>query len=326
MRDSAARPLLLAVLVVLLVVPATTPRDLPSESSQFDFWVGEWSVNLRMRGEDGRFADRVQAVAKIYPILDGKAILELWDSQPIKGWSLRYFDPGEGKWVLWLNWPQPGRSGLSRLDGVFRHGRGELFARRAREDGSELLSRYTFSDVARDRLRWDDAYSTDGGGTWSGNWIMEFTRVAPAPSWPGAGGDAHTFANGERCDFPQLDRFEVLAGVRSGEADGERARLVGYRALDGCAIMAFVHTAAGERYLFLTVDTSAETLDAAWLDDAPASPLERLRGRWLDDGRAELRSEGAILTWTLDGESIAYELARDGVPVETATFVGAPVR
>ena len=79
---------------------------LPPESRQFDFWIGEWDVNLRVRQEDGTWLDRHRSVAMVYPILSGKAVLELWSEDRvdgIKGYSLRYFDTARGEWVLWLN-------------------------------------------------------------------------------------------------------------------------------------------------------------------------------------------------------------------------------
>ncbi|NIQ57390.1 MAG: hypothetical protein GWN71_29570, partial [Gammaproteobacteria bacterium] len=82
--------------------------------------VGEWDVNLRVRQDDLSWADEVRSVARIYPILRGKAMLELWSDRRrdgIKGYSLRYFDVARQEWVIWLNWPGPDRSGSSSLAG-----------------------------------------------------------------------------------------------------------------------------------------------------------------------------------------------------------------
>jgi hypothetical protein len=58
--------------------------ELPPEARQFDFWRGQWDVNLRIRQEDGSWPDKVAARARIYSVLAGKAVLELWDSAPNK--------------------------------------------------------------------------------------------------------------------------------------------------------------------------------------------------------------------------------------------------
>jgi len=46
------------------------------EARQFDFWVGEWSVNNRFFQDNGSWVDGGSARVKIFPILDGKAILD----------------------------------------------------------------------------------------------------------------------------------------------------------------------------------------------------------------------------------------------------------
>ncbi len=45
----------------------------PDPARRFDFWIGEWDVNLRMLQDDLTFEDSVAARASVYPILDGKA-------------------------------------------------------------------------------------------------------------------------------------------------------------------------------------------------------------------------------------------------------------
>ncbi|NNF29436.1 MAG: hypothetical protein HKN73_19570, partial [Gemmatimonadetes bacterium] len=221
---------------------------LQPEARQFDFWVGEWDVTLRVRQNDGSWADQHQAVAHGYPILNGKAVLELWSEdriQGIKGFSVRSFDPQSDEWVLWLNWPQPNQAILGRLTGRFRHGRGEFFSEFPGQDGETVRARYTFSDVAPDRLRWDDAYSRDGGETWSHNWIMEFSRRAAVPSLTPGQADVPTFHDGTRCDAPEFRAYEFLEGRHSGqvEAGGQGAvTITGHRILDGCGLVTFAGT------------------------------------------------------------------------------------
>ena len=234
--------------------PWSNPAFSEDPARRFDFWVGEWDVNLRTLQEDLTWQDSHRARASIYSILGGKAILELWDSQPIKGFSLRYFDTGKNRWVLWLNWPGPNRSGSSSLEGRFRHGRGEFFSTRKQPDGTELLSRYSFSDISPVSLRWDDAYSKDGGKTWSRSWIMEFSRTAAAPEWP-RGKIGPTFEDGARCDRGEFRALDMLAGERRGEIafgpDGDggsvAARLRGVKILDGCAVMTLLGRDGGGR-------------------------------------------------------------------------------
>ena len=295
-----------------VIEPVTAAWEF-EEARQFDFWIGEWDVNLRVREEDFSWAEQVAARVSIYRILDGKAILELWDSEPIIGFSIRYFDREAGRWVLWLNWPGENRSGGDGLQGEFRHGRGEFFSTFPTEDGGEGISRYTFSDIGLDRLRWDDAFSVDGGNTWSHGWIMEWSRAAPSPEWPIPDGDAHTYHTGGRCDDERFRTFEALAGSWSGavEVAGESdapaessATLTVHRILDGCAVMGFLeYPVAGrihKEFLFWTFNTYAGKYEQNLLDSREGSLLMLYYGDG-SDGVVELklREGGRKIAWDL---------------------------
>ncbi len=316
-----------------------SPEPDPSaESDQFDFWLGIWSVNLRMQQEDGSWPESsVQAEASIYPVLGGRAVLELWDSQPIVGFSLRWFDPEWERWVLWLNWPGEDRSGSSGLEGAFHHGRGEFFSRRPTADGGERIARYTFSDITPDSLRWDDAFSTDGGKTWSSNWIMEFRRTGPPPELPAGGAPLPTSSGDEgRCTDPRFRVFESVAGSRSGTAvrspgDGEPvewpARLDGWRILDGCSVLArlAVEGADGTTHSLhlLTWNTYAQVFEESALDDTAGSDLEVFYGEPTEgsgpivlelSGRGGGEPATSRHRWTLgdDGIHLGIETTGDG--------------
>ena len=79
-----------ACVALLVLVPSLASAQpwsdvaLPWSQAQhreFDFWMGEWDVNLRIRQDDGSWLDAKRAKAHIFRVLDGKAILELWDEQ-----------------------------------------------------------------------------------------------------------------------------------------------------------------------------------------------------------------------------------------------------
>ncbi len=266
-------------------VDSPVSRGLAAEARQFDFWVGTWDVNLRVRQEDGSWADQHRAVAHVYPILMGKAILELWSEDRvdgIKGFSVRSYDPRRGEWDLWLNWPGPNRSGTSTLSGGFRHARGEFFVESPTPDGGSLLARYSFSDIGPDRLRWDDAYSRDGGATWSHNWIMEFSRLGGRPEWAAEGAALPTVHDGERCDAPQYRAYDFLAGSHVGEveAGGQGAvTITGHRILDGCAVITFAGAsgdpASAWGFSHLTWSTALEQYELLTLTFQPATPVRR---------------------------------------------------
>ena len=262
--------------------------SLPEEARQFDFWIGEWDVNLRVRQEDLTWEDQIRSVAKIYPILNGKAVLELWSDrreEGIKGYSLRYFDTARDEWVLWLNWPGRNASGSSSLAGSFRHGRGEFFSARPNQDGGETISRYTFSDITPDALRWDDAFSTDGGRSWTHNWIMEFTRTAEKPTLSSDGGPEHTYHTGGRCDAPEFRAYEALSGRLTGSMDAGGQgpiTITGHEVLDGCAVMTFAGPGDPERafaFSLITWNTFADRYEMTTLTSGANAPVRMFYSR-----------------------------------------------
>jgi hypothetical protein len=273
-----------------------------TEARQFDFWIGEWNVNLRAIQKDLTWKNIAKANVEIYPLLDGKAILELWNSETIKGFSLRYYDPAKDKWVLHLNWPNENQSSFSSLEGAFRHGRGEFFAT---HDGT--ISRFTFCDVSPTSLRWDDAYSKDGGKTWTNDWIMEFSRTAEIPTWPESSLNALTFKKaGTRCRGNE-DEFAKIASV-AGQWKGEvelveegkdpiksAAFARAYRILDGCATILFLESRQGDRthryFSMLTYNATKKQFEELRLDNHRKSVAVVLDGN-ISNGHLNLSESG----------------------------------
>jgi len=223
--------------------PCATP-----EARQFDFWIGEW--NVRNRGlRAGGWRDTGEARAHVYPILDGCALVEQWqgtaNDRKTLGFSVRAYDPVAAKWVLVLNWPAPNQPGFGSLEGSFRHGRGEFFNTFER-DGQETIQRYTFSDASPDTLRWDAAYSDDGGRSWLTRWIMELTRRDPLTDPPLRHGPWIADGRPRHCSQPEAAELDFLAGPWEGveehlAADGgwveSRVRATVTPILEGCALM-----------------------------------------------------------------------------------------
>jgi hypothetical protein len=313
---AATVAVLLSLLTVFHTADAQDDPVAPAfqfdEARQFDFWSGAWRVSLRAQQDDLSWQESVIADARVWKILDGKAVLELWDSEPIKGFSLRWFDTTTNRWNLWLNWPSPNRSAGSKLEGQFRHGRGEFFSTATAPDGGSILTRYTFSDIAADRLRWDDAYSSDAGKTWTGNWIMEFSRSAAAALAPDRETNAHTYDFGDRCTLPEFRTLNALAGHWQGTvADTDHfgvraehpATLSIHRILDGCAVMAFTHAPTAQpatrEFRLLTFNTVTGKFEENLLDNEPGTPF-RLRFGEHDAGSLQFENsdEGHRASWS----------------------------
>lgn len=266
---------------------------------RFDFWIGEWDVNLRMQQPDLTFKDSVRSRASIYSILDGKAILELWDSGPIKGYSLRYFDPAKQKWVLWLLWPSANSASKSSLEGEFRHGRGDFRTSFTNQAGEELHGRYSFNDITPFSLRWDDLWSKDGGKSWAKNWRMEWTRLAIDPQWPIDRDHVPTFGDGSRCDDASFRPYEALVGSWRG-AD---AALEAYRILGGCAVMASLEGSTDEFWIFTWVGAK-KRWEVDVLDQQRGTALETYTSE--SDWTSMASQDGAPISFVIEGDHLTY--------------------
>jgi len=230
-------PLVLMVLLGPGAPPPAAARDLlgapsprapspPAQSAptsphrEFDFWLGEWAVQNRHLQPDGTWHEGDVTRARITPVCDGAAVLEEW-SGPFRGtfmngFSLRAFDPGTQRWDLLLFWTTDGNGGFRKLRGSFRHGRGEFFA-----GGPQSEQRYTFSDGLANSVRWDSATSTDGRQTWKTDWIMEFSRRAPAAATTEDElFDVH-WSEGQLSPHPEARQLDWMLGTWEGrQTDG----------------------------------------------------------------------------------------------------------
>ncbi len=294
---------------------------------EFDFWAGEWDVNLRQIQSDNSWKDWKQSHAKIYKILDGRAILELWEEKgdlspanTIIGYSLRYYDNEQDKWILWLNWPGVNRSGSSGLTGTFRHGRGEFFSERPISDSTSLISRYTFSDITGNSLRWDDAFSKDGGKTWAANWIMEFSRTGQQKELPD-GDSLHTFRKGERCQGDPFKKLEDFVGEWSGTAtfNSEEKEVLpiqikNYNSLGNCSVMSFMEVGFADEKKFkefglLTYNTYAGKYEDGRLSNNYNEVYRAYYGSFSEGNTLQLEKrdqDGVVIEsyqWTLDSSN-----------------------
>lgn len=271
---------LITVLYLCLAQPLFGQIDTVKQR-QFDFWIGAWDVNLRIKQPDNTWLDQVKSIAHIYPILNGQAILELWNETSsengIKGYSLRYFREDLDVWELWLNWPRKNRSSNGFLRGQFRHNRGDFYSKQMQGDSTTLISRYSFNDITPVSLRWDDSYSKDDGKTWTSNWIMEFSRKSKTPPELKLGQPVNTYSKGDRCDLPEFRVFERLEGLWNGAMKyktsdkkwmSEPANLKTYKILEGCACISLLQSQNDEQFFIFNFNTSVGKFEQGTLTSA----------------------------------------------------------
>ncbi len=257
-------------------------------SRQYDFWIGAWEANWRaaVEGELDNADSTTTTDAWVFPILHGKALVELARGQTetrgtrTQGFSIRYFDPTKGRWVMAQNWPRPngGYGFTDQLMGDLRHGRVQVYSSWTDAKGP-ITRRYTFSDVHSMRFRWDDATTRDSGTTWKPNQVTEFRRKQQPLKLPAVGEPLPDWEDGAHCTEAPFHRFDGLEGDWRGHAiDGEGeswpARLVAARFQNGCSVLFALSWADRQIFQAITFEPARELWFAYQLDNQPGTPHE----------------------------------------------------
>lgn len=231
------------------------------QARQFDFWIGEWDVANRHRNprtpEDRTWYDTGRGTDRVYPILDGCAIVEQWEGYlafgHVLGFSVRAWDAERERWVILLNWPSAKGPGFTLLEGGFEGAVGRFFRDGERPDGTPVRVRFTFSEIGPEGLRWEGARSNDGGRSWTGFWVMEFQRRERIADRALLRGPSRRTAT--RCAHDRARAFDFLVGDWEGEETlvgeaGERTRPISVESwsiMEGCALIDFVTAGSGEQ-------------------------------------------------------------------------------
>lgn len=314
-------PLLLSAALAGGFAVPSTPRVGPGNDAQealavddphrqFDFWIGEWSVQNRDIQPDGSWKDGDVTRARITPVCGGRAILEEWagpfHGSFMNGFSLRAFDPTAQHWNLLLFWTTDGDSTFGRLTGKFRHGRGEFFAPAT----GKQRTRYTFSDGLPNSVRWDAAVTQDHGITWATDWIMEFTRTQAASEVTQDALFASAWTEGEVSTRTEARALDWMLGEWTGvreDAQGvkQEAQLRSKRLNKDCLVLDSIQTRK----------IGSESAD--WDERLNVRGWEQSKQRWMSWGLTETDStlrpslghpyDDGISFEREDGEAIVVE-------------------
>ncbi len=179
----------IAAMIVCLPVPSLATQPAPPPQSRatvpdregqrdFDWEIGTWATTVRLLRNplSGKAPDwaEYQGTSVVRPLLNGRAnFVELLVSGPagkIEGGSLRLYNPQARQWSL--NYASL-RNGLltAPVYGAFDgRGRGVFYGQDI-PDGRAILVRFVITQVSESEVRFVQAYSADGGGSWEDNWI-----------------------------------------------------------------------------------------------------------------------------------------------------------
>lgn len=165
-------------------MPAVRAAPDADAGRDFAFERGTWSMRRRRLTNPfvaGEWTESSGATHIVRPVWGGRAALGellLPGSPPSYAGSLLHtFDPRSKRWrVYWID-RQTARVSAPMI-GAFTGGRGELYAQ-DEVGGVTALVRVTYADVGARAFRTEQAYSLDGGATWTVYAIDSFTRTSP---------------------------------------------------------------------------------------------------------------------------------------------------
>lgn len=168
----------------LLAPPASAASaQLRDGQHDFDFEIGTWKTHLKrllppLSGSD-EWAE-YEGITTVRKVWDGRAnLVELVADGPaghFEGLNLRLYNPQSRQWSLNFAGSRGGVLTQPTIGAFDGDGRGE-FHDQEMLDGRAIFVRFTIIPLDADTIRFEQAFSADGGRTWELNWVATDTRI-----------------------------------------------------------------------------------------------------------------------------------------------------
>lgn len=158
---------------------AETPRD---GQHDFDFEIGTWHTHLKRLAHPLSGSSEwveYKGVTTVRKVWNGRAnLVELTADGPdghFEGLNLRLYNPRSRQWSLNFANSSDGTLGQPTIGG-FIDGRGEFYDQED-FDGRAIFVRFVITPLDANTIRFEQAFSDDGGKTWEINWVATDTRM-----------------------------------------------------------------------------------------------------------------------------------------------------
>jgi hypothetical protein len=178
------------LLAVLPAVPALAQQTPGAQAAMalrdgqhdFDFEIGTWKTHLKRLVHPLSGSTQwteYEGTTTVRKVWNGRAnLVELVADGPaghFEGLNLRLYNPQSRQWSLNFANAASGTLGQPTI-GEFRNGRGE-FHDQETFNGRAILVRFVVLPIDANTIRFEQAFSDDGGTTWETNWIATDTRM-----------------------------------------------------------------------------------------------------------------------------------------------------
>jgi hypothetical protein len=198
LRDSAGRRtllrmnalkgirLFLIVFGLIVQLPLQGRAEERDGQHDFDFEIGTWKTHVkrRLRPLTGSTTwVEMNGTTVVRKVWNGRGnLVELVADGPngrFEGLSLRMYNPQTRQWSLNFANAADGTMTPPTI-GEFKDGRGEFYSQETL-NGRAIFVRFVITPATPDSIRFEQAFSDDGGKTWEVNWIATDTRVKDEP-------------------------------------------------------------------------------------------------------------------------------------------------
>lgn len=164
---------------------ATTTKSaeaLRDGQHDFDFEIGTWKTHLKRLVHPLSGSNEwteYEGITTVRKVWNGRAnLVELTADGPaghFVGLNLRLYNPQSRQWSLNFSNARVGTMGKPTI-GEFKNGCGEFY-NQEEFNGRAVLVRFLIVPADDNTIRFEQAFSDDGGKTWEVNWIATDTRM-----------------------------------------------------------------------------------------------------------------------------------------------------
>ena len=165
-----------------------TPLFARDGAKDFDAHIGTWKTHVKrlvkplvkpLTGSSTWV--ELNGTSIVRKVWDGRAnLVELVAEGPngakFQGMSLRLYRPEAEQWSLHFASSHDGLLNIPTIGAFDSKGRGEFFSQET-YNGRAIFVRFVITPVDADTIRFEQAFSDDGGKTWEVNWIATDRRI-----------------------------------------------------------------------------------------------------------------------------------------------------